>query len=130
MVALLATLALALDRPQLDAAPEVACPPRPLRSGAAITPACDGVALSLARARWYAEMAEYADSVASLRELERQSCAAQLAVERGRADYWEQAATPRITPAGWFALGAGAGVATALLGALAVRAVAEAPLYQ
>jgi hypothetical protein len=124
--------ALATGRPVLDEAADAACPPAGLRAGAAFTPRCDGIAVSLARAAWLAAMVPHADEQVALRRLDAAACADSLAAATAREDYWRRAAEgppARLSPVAAFGIGAASGVATVLLGALAVRAVAEAPLY-
>lgn len=124
--------AAALDRPTLDTSADALCPPKGVRAATPVTPACDGVMLSMARAKWYTEMADYADYLQDMRTLDTAVHQDALAAAEDRAAYWKALASappPKITPAGWFGIGAGTGVVTVLLGALAVRAVAEAPLY-
>lgn len=130
---LVAALALATDRPVLDAAADAACPPAGLRAGAAYTSRCDAVAVSLARAAWYASVATWGDEQHALLRLEAASCADTVAAMEAREAYWRdlagREAPPELPPAAWMGIGAGAGIALVLSGALAVRAVSEAPLY-
>lgn len=124
--------AVALDRPVLDMAADTTCPARGVKATVALVPPCDGIVLSMARAKWYTEMADYADYLQDMRALDAAAQHDALVAADERTAYWKALATappPTITPAGWFGIGAGTGVVTVLLGALAVRAVAEAPLY-
>jgi hypothetical protein len=125
MLALVA-LTYALDRPTLDTVADSPCAVRALRLAVSFAPPCDGVYLSAARYRWYGEMVEWGDGTAKLYAIDRSTWA-----ER---ETWYQARLtahkpPTVTWQG-VTIGAGVGVATVLLGALSVRAVAEAPLYE
>lgn len=127
---LLLTVALAGDRPVLVDDP--ACPVRSIKAGAAV--ACDSIAMSLGRARWYAEMAEWAQAEHDRRALDLAVCAAEIEAAGEREAWWrDQATRPApVTLAPWavFGLGAGVGAVAVLVGALSVRAVTEAPLYE
>lgn len=128
---LLLAFALATERPVLDAGADDVCPPRGLRTGRAFTPSCDGVALSLARARWSAEMISYADEVSALRRIEGATCAAEAETATLREAWWKAQAerpTPKLAPATWFAMGAGTGVVMVVLSAVAVRWAGEVPV--
>lgn len=124
----------ALDRPALDAALDSPCSVRALHLSVSFTPPCDGVYLSTARYRWYGEMVEWGDGTARLYAIDQSTW-------KGKAEAWaereawyqlrlvEAQKKPAVTWQG-VTIGAGVGIATVLLGALSVRAVAEAPLYQ
>lgn len=131
MIALLVTFALATERPVLDVGSDDLCPPRGLRAGVAFTPVCDGVALSLARARWSAEMVSWADETAALRRIEAATCTAEAEAGLAREAWWKAQAerpAPKLAPATWFALGAGTGIVTVVLSAVAVRWAGEVPV--
>lgn len=123
---LLLAVALAGERPELaDDAPK----PVALRAGQAITPAWDGVALPLDRAKWYASMAEWADAEHGRLLMERASCAADADASAEREAWWrKQAEPPKVTPAAWFGLGVGAGVVGVLTAGIALRWAAEVPV--
>jgi hypothetical protein len=109
VIALLA-LALAADRPVFpDGTPK----PSPLLAGQPLTPAWDGVALPVDRARWYASMVEWADAEHDRLVLERVTCAADADAAAEREAWWRgQAERPRVEPALLVGLGivAGAGL--------------------
>lgn len=130
MLLALAALALATDRPVLG---DEACPVAGVRAGVPVTPGCDGVVLSLARARWYGELVPWADEQAVMRKLEAAACAADIERVAERADYWRELAehpVPALPPAAWFGVGVGAGVVAVLGGALAVRWASEVPVTE
>ncbi len=125
MILLLAA-ALAGERPEMaDDVPK----PAALRAGQPLTPAWDGVALPLDRARWYASMVEYADAEHDRLIMERVSCAAEADASAEREAWWrKQAEPPKVTPAAWFGLGVGAGVVGVLTAGIALRWAAEVPV--
>lgn len=126
-------LAFATERPVLDGVADDLCSPRGLHAGVAFTPTCDGVALSLARARWSAEMVSWADETAALRRIEVATCAAEADAGVAREAWWKAQAErplPKVAPATWFALGAGTGIVTVVLSAVAVRWAGEVPVVE
>ena len=127
---LLLSLAIAGERPVL--ADDPACPVRSLKAGAVTT--CDSIAMSLAKARFYAEFVEYGDAEHDRRTLDLAVCAAEIEAAGEREAWWRDQATrpPVVTLAPWavFGLGAGVGAVAVLVGALSVRAVTEAPLFE
>ena len=127
---LLLTLALAGERPVLVDDP--ACPVRSLKAGAVTT--CDSIAMSLGRARWLAEFVEFGDAEHDRRLLDLAVCAAEIEAAGEREAWWRDQATrpPAVTMAPWavFGIGAGVGAVAVLVGALSVRAVTEAPLFE
>ncbi len=131
MIAFLFATALATERPVLDIDADTLCPPRGFRSGVAFAPTCDGVALSLARARWSAEMVSWADEVAALHRIEVATCATEASASAARETWWKTQAErpgPKLAPATWFALGAWTGIVTVVLSAVAVRWAGEVPV--
>jgi hypothetical protein len=127
---LLSSATLAGERPVLDVAADDVCPPRGVRAGIAITPACDGILVSMARAKWYAEMAVYADAEADLRRIDVATMQVKLdtATDREawyRARYDEAAARPPIHPSVWFGAGVVGGITVTVAGAYAVSLVAQ-----
>lgn len=130
VVILLLTLAIAGERPVLVDDP--ACPVRSLKAGAVTT--CDSIAMSLGKARWYAEIAEWGTAEHDRRTLDLAVCAAEIEAAGEREAWWRDQATrpPVVTMAPWavFGLGAGVGAVAVLVGALSVRAVVEAPLFE
>ena len=125
---LLLSLAIAGERPVL--ADDPACPVRSLKAGAVTT--CDSIAMSLGKARWYAEMVEWADAEHDRRTLDLAVCAAEIEAAGEREAWWRDQATrpPAVTMAPWavFGLGAGVGAVAVLVGALSVRWVSEVEL--
>jgi len=132
-VILLLSVALAGERPVLPEGADAACAPTFLRSGQAFTSPCEGVLISLARSRWVAEMVPWADSEHASRLIDASVFKAELAASTKREAWWEGRAkapvpVPKISPSGWFALGAGTGAAAVVLGAVAVRWASEVPV--
>lgn len=127
---LLVTMALAGERPALVDDP--ACPMRSLKAGTAVL--CDSVTMSLAKARFYAETVEWADGEHDRRTLDLAICEADIDALKGREAWWklqaEKPPAPKLSPLAVFGLGAGTGAIAVLVGALSVRAVVEAPLYE
>ena len=127
---LLLSLSLAGERPVLVDDP--ACPVRSLKAGAVTT--CDSIAMSLGRARWLAEFVEFGDAEHDRRTLDLAVCAAEIEAAGEREAWWRDQATrpPAVTMAPWavFGIGAGTGALAVLVGALSVRAVTEAPLFE
>ena len=129
----LLTLALAGERPVLPEGADAPCAPTFLRSGQAFTSPCEGVLISLARSKWVAEMVPWADSEHASRLIDASVFKAELAAGLKREAWWEERAkapvpVPKITPSGWFAIGAGTGAAAVVLGAVAVRWASEVPV--
>ena len=125
---LLLSLALAGERPVL--ADDPACPVRSLKAGAVTT--CDSIAMSLGKARWYAEIAEWGTAEHDRRTLDLAVCAAEIEAAGEREAWWRDQATrpPAVTMAPWavFGLGAGVGAVAVLVGGLSVRWVSEVEL--
>ena len=125
---LLLSLALAGERPVLTDDP--ACPVRSLKAGAVTT--CDSIAMSLAKARFYAEFIEYGDAEHDRRPLDLAVCAAEIEAAGEREAWWRDQATrpavPTMAPWAVFGLGAGTGALAVLVGALSVRWVSEVEL--
>ncbi len=118
---LLLAVALAGERPVLA---DDASKPVPLRAGQPLTPAWDGVALPLDRARWYASMVEFADAEHERLLMERVSCAAEADASAEREAWWrKQAEQPRIDPAVLVGLGVLGGAALTLAAAAGWGAV-------
>ena len=135
MILLLAAVALAGEptRPVLDEAAVDACPAMDIRAKTPYTSPCDALAISLAQAVWFAEMAVYADELHDLRRLDTVSLEAQLKYANDRSDFYKGIAEKppqalKIVPAGWFGMGVGAGVIAVLGGAIAVRWASEVPV--
>ena len=130
-VLLLLTLALAGERPvEPKGGPKAV----EIVAGKPLTVAWEGVALPLDRARWYAEMAVWADAEHDRRELDAAVHAAELQASKDREAWWQKQAdeppAPKLAPWAVFGIGAGTGALAVLVGALSVRAVTEAPLYE
>ena len=132
MILLLAA-ALAGERPVLPEGADAPCAPTFLRSGQVFTAPCEGVVISLARSRWVAEMVPWADAEHADRLIDASVFKAELAAAAKREAWWEERAKapipiPKISPSGWFAIGAGTGAAAVVLGAVAVRWASEVPV--
>ena len=125
---LLLSLAIAGERPVL--ADDPACPVRSLKAGAVTT--CDSIAMSLGKARWYAEIAEWGTAEHDRRALDLAVCAAEIEAAGEREAWWRDQATkpavPTMAPWAVFGLGAGVGAVAVLVGALSVRWVSEVEL--
>jgi hypothetical protein len=132
-VILLLSVALAGERPVLPGDADAACGVTDLAPGQVFTSPCEAVALSLARSRWYALMVPWADAEHADRLIDASVFKAELAAGVKREAWWEERAkaplpVPKISPSGWFAIGAGTGAAAVVLGAVAVRWASEVPV--
>lgn len=132
---ILAALALAADLP---ARPPPAAPAdgdctrvEPLRP-VAVTRTCASLSVPPADFADLLAAESWGTAVHDACRVELAASADRLAAAADREAWWRSVAerpAPALSPAAWFGLGAGAGVLAVLGGALAVRAVAEAPLY-
>ena len=120
------------SRPVLDEAATDACPAMDLHAKVPYTSPCDAVALSLAQASWFGEMAVYADEMRDLRHLDTVSLREQLKYADQRADFYKTVAEtpkdPKMPAAAWFGIGVGSGIVAILGGAVAVRWASETPV--
>jgi hypothetical protein len=120
------------ERPVLDLATDDLCPPRGLHLNTSYTPPCDGVAVSMTRARWQAEMVIWADEQATLRKVETATYLAQLKSSEEREAWWKSVAETKpevkktVSPVIWLGTGVVAGVGITLAAAWGLGQIAEA----